>query len=181
MTVPILHYVYDPLCGWCYAAEPLIRAVAEAGVPIVLHGGGLWNPAIHATEAKRRMMRETDVHISRLTGQVFGPAYLDGLLVDPTSVWWSRPTVATVLAAEAVRPGSGLVTIAAIQHAHYVDGRRVADDDVLVEVALMIGLDAAVFRQALAGAPVDLHVQDTRALMQCYGLRGFPSFLLAGC
>ena len=110
-----LHYVYDPPCGWCYAAEPLIRAAADAGVPIVLRGGGLWDPAVHATDAKWRTMCETDAHISRLTGQVFGPAYLDGVVVDPTSVWWSRPTVAAVLAAEAVRPGLGVAMIAAIQ------------------------------------------------------------------
>ena len=23
-----LHYVYDPLCGWCYGAEPLVWAAA---------------------------------------------------------------------------------------------------------------------------------------------------------
>ncbi len=132
MALPILHYVYDPLCGWCYAVEPLVRAAAAADIPIVLHGGGLWDPAVHATDAKRRMMRETDGHFSWLTGQVFGPAYFDGLLVDPESVWWSRPTIAAVLAAEAVRPGAGVAMIAAIQHAHYVEGRRVVEDDVLV-------------------------------------------------
>ncbi|WP_375381790.1 hypothetical protein [uncultured Sphingomonas sp.] len=41
MTLPILHYVYDPLCGWCYAAEPLVRAAVTARIPVVLHGGGL--------------------------------------------------------------------------------------------------------------------------------------------
>ena len=70
MATPILHYVYDPLCGWCYAAEPLVEAAAAAGVPIVLHGGGLWAPAVHATNAKRRSMRETDARIGQLTGQL---------------------------------------------------------------------------------------------------------------
>ncbi len=178
MTSPILHYVYDPLCGWCYAAEPMVRAAAEAGVSVVLHGGGLWDPAVHATDAKRRMMRETDAHISRLTGQVFGPAYLDGLLVDPASVWWSRPTVAAVLAAEALRPEAGVPMVAAIQHAHYVEGRRVADDEVLVDAARTVGLDTAAFQAALTAAPVDRHIQDTRTLMRRHGLQGFPSFLL---
>ena len=22
----ILHYIYDPLCGWCYGAKPLVQA-----------------------------------------------------------------------------------------------------------------------------------------------------------
>ena len=173
-----LHYVYDPLCGWCYAAEPLVAAAVAAGVPVVLHGGGLWDPAVHATDAKRRMMRETDAHISRLTGQRFGPGYLDGLLVDPQSLWWSRPTIAAVLAADALSPGRGVDMIGAVQRAHYRDGRRVVEDEVLVDCARAIGLDPQRFRDALEQTPVDAHVADTRALMRRHGLGGFPSFLV---
>ncbi len=178
MTSPVLHYVYDPLCGWCYAAEPLVAAAVAAGVPVVLHGGGLWDPPVHATDAKRRMMRETDGRIGQLTGQPFGPAYLDGLLVDPASVWWSRPTVAAVLAADAVAFGRGVDMISAVQRAHYVDGRRVVETDVLVDVARGIGLDPERFGECLERAPVDRHIADTRALMQRNGLGGFPSFLV---
>ncbi|WP_375381789.1 DsbA family protein [uncultured Sphingomonas sp.] len=123
-------------------------------------------------------MRDTDAHISRLTGQVFGPTYLDGLLVDPASVWWSRPTVAAVLAAEAVRADAGVAMVKAIQHAHYVAGQPVVDDEVLVVAAATAGLDTAAFRDAIAAVPVDRHIQDTRSLMRRHGLQGFPSFLL---
>ena len=179
MTIPILHYIYDPLCGWCYAAEPLVKAAAEGGVPIVLHGGGLWDPAVHATEAKRRSMRETDARIAGLTGQPFGEAYLHGLLVEPASLWWSRPTIAAVLAAESLEAGQGLAMIAAIQRAHYVEGRRVVADAVLAQAACAIGLGPSRFAPALRAAPVDAHIQATRRLMRSHGLQGFPSFLLA--
>ena len=178
MTMPILHYIYDPLCGWCYAAEPLVLAAADAGVAIKLHGGGLWDPAVHAPEAKRRSMRETDARIARLTGQPFGEAYFEGLLVNPASIWWSRPTIAAVLAAEALQADRGPAMIAAIQHAHYVEGRAVVDETVLAEAAGAIGLDRSRFSQAMQSAPVDAHVQATRRLMRDYGLHGFPSFLL---
>ena len=177
MTTPILHYVYDPLCGWCYAAEPLVEAAAQAGVSIVLHGGGLWDRGVHAPEAKRGSMRETDARIARLTGQPFGEAYLEGLLVHPASIW-SRPTIAAVLAAESLEVRCGPAMIAAVQRAHYLEGRRVVEDAVLVEVAGAIGLDPARFTQALQVAPVDAHIQATRRLMKGYGLQGFPSFLL---
>ena len=26
MSSATLHYIYDPLCGWCYGAKPLIQA-----------------------------------------------------------------------------------------------------------------------------------------------------------
>ncbi len=177
MATAILHYVYDPLCGWCYAAEPLVEAAAEAGVQIVLHGGGLWDPAVHATDDKRRAMRETDARIGQLTGQPFGEAYLQGLLVDPASLWWSRPTVAAALAAEGLEAGRGLAMIAAVQRAHYVEGRRVVEHAVLAEAAGAIGLDPTRFTEALQAAPVDAHIQATRRLMRSHDLHGFPSFL----
>ena len=24
-----LHYIFDPLCGWCYAAGPMLNALSE--------------------------------------------------------------------------------------------------------------------------------------------------------
>ena len=26
MSLATLHYIYDPLCGWCYGAKPLVQA-----------------------------------------------------------------------------------------------------------------------------------------------------------
>ena len=86
--------------------------------------------------------------------------------------------MAAVLGAVALRLEGGGPMVAAIQHAHYVEGRRVADDEVLVDVARTAGLDPAAFRKALTAAPVDRHIQDTRTLMRRHGLQGFPSFLL---
>ena len=37
-----LHYLFDPLCGWCYGVAPLIAAAAGVpGLEIELHGGGM--------------------------------------------------------------------------------------------------------------------------------------------
>ena len=39
----VLHYLYDPLCGWCYGAEPLVDAARSVqGLEVRLHAGGLW-------------------------------------------------------------------------------------------------------------------------------------------
>lgn len=27
MSTPTLHYIHDPLCGWCYGAAPLVRGL----------------------------------------------------------------------------------------------------------------------------------------------------------
>ncbi len=175
---PILHYYHDPLCGWCYAAEPLIQAAAAAGVPVLLHGGGLWDPPGRVPDAKRAQMKVTDRRINALTGQVFGAAYLDGLLDDPATIFHSRPTISAILAVEQLDARAALPMLAAIQRAHYVDGRRVVERDVLVELAGKLGLDNTAFSAALDAVLVDEHIRGTRETMNRHGLHGFPSFLL---
>lgn len=177
MSTPILHYIHDPLCGWCYAAGPMVRAASDAGVSVVLHGGALWGSATGAGEAKRRAMRQADARIAEISGQPFGAAYLDGLLVDPKTIWWSRPTVAAILAADGIS-GSGLKMFEAIQHAHYVLGLRVVEESVLVELAKSVGLDENLFRQQLSLVPVDDHIQASREFMSRFHLHGFPCFVI---
>ena len=29
MADAVLHYIHDPLCGWCYAASPLVAAARQ--------------------------------------------------------------------------------------------------------------------------------------------------------
>ena len=161
-----------------YAVTPMVEAVAQAGFGIVLHGGGLWDPAVALAPDKRAYIRQNDARIAALTGMAFGPAYLNGLLTGATTVFWSSPTIAAVLAAGTMEEGADLKMMHAIQRAHYVDGRRVVETPVLAEVAGSVGLAEGAFLHALRDAPVDEHIARTRGWMQQLGLRGFPSFIL---
>ena len=176
---PVLHYFYDPLCGWCYASESLIEVARDIpGLRIELHAGGLIPNPVRLPEAKRKQVRVADGRIHDLTGQIFGSAYLDGMLDHPDSIWHSPPTIAAVLAAEAIAKDQAFPMIAAIQKAHYVDGRRVVDPDVLADIAASIGLDESEFRTRYGAAPVREHIETAQEMMHRFGLHGFPTFLL---
>ena len=85
-----------------------------------------------------------------------------------------------MLAAEQLG-GRGLDLIAQLQVAHYVEGRRIADRAVLIEVAQSIGLDRDDFAAALdrqTGNGVQAHISTTRQLMDQVGAHGFPTFAL---
>lgn len=91
--VRILHAIIDPLCGWCYAAAPLLVAAAKAGFTIKLHGGGmLTGPRRKQIDANwRDYVMPHDLRIAELTGQPIGENYFDGLLRDTTVVLDSAP------------------------------------------------------------------------------------------
>ena len=178
-----LHYLHDPLCGWCYGAAPLLEAAREvADLRIVLHGGGLFVGASRQQlgESLRRHILEHDQRIAALTGQPFGEDYREKLLNDATAVLDSAPPLAAVLAAEAIA-GRSLDMLHALQVAHYQQGRHIVRHEVLQRLAEDLGLPPAGFAAELQHqltTRLEAHMADSRQLLARLGGNGYPTLAL---
>ena len=181
--MPTLHYIFDPLCGWCYGAAPLVEAArAVPGLTVAFHGGGMMTGSNRRqiTPEWRGYVLPHDRRIEQLSGQPFGDAYVNGLLNDTTAMMDSAPPITAILAAE-VLAGKGLDMLQRVQRAHYVDGLRIADLPVLLALAQELGLDGAAFQMEYArqaGAATQQHIDASRALLAQVGGQGFPTFVL---
>lgn len=176
-----LHYVYDPLCGWCYGAAPLIKIARDIAV-IHAHAGGMMagDDRRPVTTELRNFVIAHDDRIARISGQTFGEDYTNGLLRDQAAVFDSGPPITAVLAAEQVAQ-RGLDLLARLQTAHYVEGKQIADTQVLQALAVEIGLDGTDFDRAfkqLDGAATQAHIDTTRALMMRTHAYSFPALVL---
>ena len=84
-----LHYIYDPMCGWCYAAAPLIQAARQIdGLNIELHAGGLWV----GSQVKRITPELREFVVARLRAfREAGPLVMEGRdiasVVFPGTPW----------------------------------------------------------------------------------------------
>ena len=175
----VLHYIYDPLCGWCYGAEPLVLAASNIdGLALRLHAGGLWPQPTRLPEQMRQYIKQADARVGQLSGQPYGEPYLNGLLFDLELVLESRPVIAAVLAAQALDSTKALAMLRGIQHAHYERGLHVVRKETLQAIAAEIGLDAVAFSAALQEVPVDAHIAESQELMNNVGAQGFPTFVL---
>ncbi|MEE4410997.1 MULTISPECIES: DsbA family protein [unclassified Serratia (in: enterobacteria)] len=183
MTGTTLHYVFDPLCGWCYGAAPLVQAAKSIpGLTVALHAGGMMtgNNRRQITDEWRNYVIPHDKRIAELTGQTYGEAYFNGLLRDITAIMDSEPPITAILAAEALG-GRGLDMLHRIQIAHYQEGRRIADTPVLEALAKELGLPSAPFIAEMhfnAGAPTAQHIAESRAFLAKVQGQGFPTFAL---
>ncbi len=169
-----LHYIYDPLCGWCYGAKPLVQA-ARSVLPVIAHGGGMMTGANRqqVSPQLRNYVMPHDRRIAEYSGQPFGEAYFEGLLRDHSAVFDSAPPTAAILAAEELG-GHGLELLGRLQTAHYVEGRRIADEAVLLELAQSIGLPAQAFLAALRAVDVQGAYQGQSYLAGPGRRPGFP-------
>ena len=176
-----LHYIHDPMCGWCYGAAPLV-AVSRELLPVEPHGGGMMAGPNRrqVTPELRAYVAPHDQRIAQASGQPFGERYRDVLLRDTQAVLDSEPPITAMLAAEEVA-GRSLDMLARIQRAHYVEGLRVADPQVLAALAAELGMVRHAFEAAYAraaGPRTQAHVADSRALLARVGGSGFPTMAL---
>lgn len=172
-----LHYVYDPLCGWCYGAAPLLQAAATLdGLKIELHAGGLWLGSRRQPmgEALRDYVRPHDQRIEALTGQHFGERYFNELLLREGSLLDSEPPIRAVLAVTALG-GDGLAMLHRIQQSHYRDGLWIGEPAFLATLAAEQGIAAEAFQQAYLQAPLLPHLAASQGWMQRLGGQGYPT------
>lgn len=176
-----LHYIFDPLCGWCYGAARLVRALADASgaVPLLrLWPGALFPEPVQVAPGMRAHIVEADRRIARLTGAAFGAAYL-ARIGDPAQAvtLWSVPLIAALAAAPRERQ---LELLEALQRAHYVDGRDLSDSAVLTAVAAAHGgaAAAALLRSSANAQAANAWISAARQMMTRAGAGGFPAFVV---
>ncbi len=189
-TIYTLHYYFDPFCGWCYGAAPLlsqterrVSELAKTGIQlnIRLHPGGMFSQpnCLPISASFRAMTTHHDARIAQLTGQLFGQAYQQELLFDTSRMLDSGPPSAAVLAAESLA-GKGLAMLHSLQRSHYIDGLDITAANILLQQAEHLLPDPQAFMQCLADTEQQLASQfaDTRQQMQRFGLPGFPALVL---
>lgn len=177
MNDTTLHYVYDPLCGWCYGAAPLLEAAAGIpGLAIALHAGGLWLGERRQPmgAALRDYVRPHDERIQALTGQPFGARYFDELLLSDGLWLDSEPPIRAILAATALG-GDGLRLLHRIQQSHYRDGQWVGSQAHLTRLAQELGMVAEAFEQACRSMNLGEHLTQSQAWLHRLGGQGYPT------
>ncbi|RRH97395.1 DsbA family protein [Mesorhizobium tamadayense] len=174
-------YLFDPLCGWCYGATPMLDRLVASGVAPTLLPTGLFSGAgarpLDVGFAAHAWAN--DQRIERLSGQPFSQAYLDNVLNVRGTLLDSSAATLGISAAGLEDPQRRLPALRAIQHARYVDGRDIVTASGVAAVLADAGMADAARLVAtptddLLAAHLDL-VGRGRALFQRLNADGVPS------
>jgi putative protein-disulfide isomerase len=180
-----LTYLFDPLCGWCYGASPVLRALAEReGYSVVLAPSGLF-----CGERGRPMNDEfaayawtNDQRIAQLTRQRFTEQYRRDVLGNRASRLDSAPATLALTAVALTAPDREMDALESIQTARYVAGRDVTDSAVLGDI--LRSLDLARAAQLIVAPNEDLlganraRIESSRTLMRQFGVSGVPALIV---
>lgn len=181
MTTATVTYLFDPLCGWCYGATPMLDRLETSGIALELLPTGLFSGAgarpMDAGFAAHAW--DNDQRIERLSGQRFTQAYLDNVLNVRGTLLDSSAATLAISAAGLEDPRRRLSALKAIQHARYVDGRDIVTVNGVADVLTDAGMaEAAGMLKAPTDALMTAHrelVGRGRALFQRLHANGVPS------
>jgi putative protein-disulfide isomerase len=180
-----VHYLFDPLCGWCYGAAPAVSGLLEIpGVSLKLRPTGLFSGAgaRPMDDAFAAYAWSNDQRIEALTGQPFTERYRERILGNRQQPFDSGPATLALSAVSLTAPARELEALKAIQQARYVDGRDVISSAALADVLEALGLEEAAARVAHPDADLlgsnRARVGHAQALMREFGARGVPTLIV---
>ncbi len=183
-----LKYVFDPLCGWCYASAPALQTLSEKYPDALeLMPSGLFS------DAGARVMSPAWAHhawindqrIEAMTGQPFSAAYQRNILQSPGMRFDSGVMNRALTAIRALDPRLEPRVLRRLQSARYVDGLDTSNAAVVAgECSLLVaGLDAVEFAERLGhdtglARQTALRIGATQDLMHRARVNGVPVLLL---
>lgn len=183
-----LKYIFDPLCGWCYASAPALQILSEKYPDALeLMPSGLFSDAGARvmTPAWAHHAWSNDQRIEAMTGQPFSAAYQRNILQSPGMHFDSGVMNRALTAIRALDPRLEPRVLRRLQSARYVDGLDTSNAAVVAaECARHItGLDAVEFagrleKDAELARQTDLRIGAAQDLMRRAGVNGVPVLLL---
>lgn len=184
-NTPTISYLFDPLCGWCYGASPVLQRLAEQpGIRLELAPTGLF--AGSGARAMDTSFAEyawsNDQRIEKLTGQRFSETYRTQLLSRPGGRFDSGATTLALSAVALTAPEQELATLKRLQEARYVQGLDTGEMTVVERLLREAGLDAAAdlltADDAALQATHQARIAKAKGQMQALGAQGVPALVL---
>ena len=181
-----IEVVHDLVCPWCYLGERRLMRTLQRRPDLLTDI--TWRPFLLNPDMPRGGMARAEYVIRKFGGEErarrlyasiteIGKAEGIGFRFDLI-----RRTPSSVDAHRLVRfaAGSGMASemVEALFASYFTEGRDIGDADVLVETAVMLGLDGAAARRFLLGdTETDMiHAENLRA--HRLGINGVPCFVI---
>lgn len=189
--MPVLHYVYDALCGWCFGFSPVVQKLydkySDRLAFDVLSGGMIPPESAQPFSAKAGFIASAYKQVEEYTGRSFGAPYLHYVFHPEECLWREEsltPAVALCLLKAAQPepyenvPGGAVYFAGQIQNLHMIEGRDLSDPESYRQLAKSAGCDWTDFQKRMQSEEWIETARYEMSLVKQLGITGFPAVLL---
>ncbi len=177
--MPVLYYIHDPMCSWCYGFAATLTQLQQGlpdGVVLMRLLGGL---APDSDEPMSMAMRASIRHNwQRIEQTVPGVEFNYDFWEHCTPRRSTYPACRAVIAAREQGEQFDEAMTKAIQRAYYRQARNPSDDATLTELAGELGLDTAQFARSLNSPQTRQRLRQEMMQASDMGVASYPSLRL---
>lgn len=182
MLKPVLTYVYDPLCGWCFGFHPVIEKLAkrfEHDLHIhVIPGGLAVDKNTHSISEGYSELMEENRRIEKITGAKFGENFY--LLAEEGSYFFSSesPSIAQTVVNQ-LAPDHALGFAVNMQKAFFTDGKTLNKWETFEMLIKNLPLDTGRAAQLYESEQTRQKTYETFRWCKTHRAVVFPTLLLS--
>lgn len=172
---PVLVYVADPMCSWCYGFGPEITQVKEGlpDYPFKLVMGGLRPNGTETIGELGKHLKKHWEHVQQASGQ---PFQFD-LLENPGFIYNTEPPSRAVVVVRKMAPEKEFEFFKAVQRAFYQENKDTNQIETYLELVKEMGLDEATFSELYESEDIRYETRADFQVSAEMGIRGFPAVL----
>lgn len=174
---PILYYIYDPMCSWCWGYSPtwlLLQKKLEPFVQINTLVGGLAEDSnVPMPEEMQHFLQQTWKKISAELGTQFNFDFWSQCQPKRSTY----PSCRAVLIARQHHKEQAMCL--AVQEAYYLHAQNPSEVNTLTKIAVSIGLDGDSFAREINSDRVNQQLVSEIAKVRTMPVQGFPSLVLS--
>ncbi|MCW8888891.1 MAG: DsbA family protein [Gammaproteobacteria bacterium] len=180
MSLPILYYIHDPMCSWCYAFRENWQYLTqhfEGKVEFVRLLGGLAADSDAPMDSETRQMVQQSWR--RIEESLPDTHFNFDFWEQNQPRRSTYPACRAVIAARQLADHSyDLKMSYAIQDAYYRQAKNPSDIDVLCSIAETLNLDRDQFSSLLTADGTEQQLQQEIAQARSLGVDSYPSLVL---
>lgn len=178
-SLPVVLYVYDPLCGWCYGFSPVMEDMAKVfndkASFKVISGGMVTGDRVGPLSDIAPYIRKAYKDVEKLSGVSFGDKYLQILFGDAYWIMNSEPPSRIHALFCHEFPDQQTRVSALIQKGIYQEALPPVSDELSIWVGEQLGKSAEWTLQNMNSAENIQRVKDQYDLSAKLGVSGFPA------
>lgn len=173
-------YCYDAYCGWCFGFSNVIKKIAEEYKDTmsteILSGGMILPEKRTHISASAGYILSAYKNVETLTGVTFGEDYLSHLKNPDDSDWYphsEKPAIAMCIF-KTFYPDRAVEFAADMQHALYVEGRDLTDDEAYRHLLEKYSINAEQFYEKMKSEEYRDMAYYEFSLMKQLQVTGYP-------
>lgn len=174
-------YIYDALCGWCYAMADVMKKTIDKYSDEfefeILSGGMVTGDRAGRIGDKFDYINKAYKTVENHTGAKFGPKFLKELKKGDLEMSSIEPSKA-LTAIKKINPEFSFNFAHSLQNAIYFEGKSLSDEENLASMAKENGIEKEQFLKYYNSNEINKATENEFEFVSKLGISGFPTILL---